>query len=78
MSPVTPAMTRALIVNASDSWCTIFRKLLQSYYLAFLLCRYMFAEGEEGGEITTESSVAQWGTDLCSMVECSEEEEETA
>lgn len=68
-------MTRALLINASTPWCEIIPKLLQAFYLTFLLIRFMF---NEDGEITTESSVAQWGTDLCSQVECAEEEEETA
>lgn len=70
-------MTRALIINESTPWCQIIPRLLQSFYLTYLLIRYMFLEVDGAGEITTESSVAQWGTDLCSQVECAEEEETT-
>lgn len=71
MSPVKPQDVEPLIINESDDWCDIFKKLMESMYLFWKLVRYMF---DSDGNLSTTSTTAQWGTDICSHTDCVEEE----
>lgn len=67
MSPVRPSDVQALLITEDDDWCVIIPRLLKSFYLFWKLVRYMF---NASGEITTQDSTAQWGTDICQHTTC--------
>ncbi len=42
--PVLPSVAKLLIVEADDSLCAAMIKLIKSFYLAYRLVRYLFAD----------------------------------
>lgn len=64
MSPVKPADVLPLIVKDNDSWCTIFKKVLQTGYLYYKFVRYMVKEDR--------SLADGFVADVCAL-DCSED-----
>jgi hypothetical protein len=61
-SPVKPSDARAVIIDPSDPWCTVLKKLLKFSYLHYKLRKY---ETKEDGSIGDGLAA-----DICAKVDC--------
>lgn len=63
-SPVKPSDAQAVIIDPSDSWCVVIKKLLKFSYLHYKLRKY---ETKEDGSIGDGLAA-----DICAQANCPE------